>query len=668
MEVLKTLGEFKLITALLSILVIILFIVNGYAGLFGLLIASFILFELVKDREKNKQEEVFRIQNLCEDFDSAAQDSIFNMPFPLIMTDEHGIISWYNPAFLKIINAPDAVGDFVDDAVPGFKFLQNKEEVNKRTEIALGNSNYILFVNKVHKANNRNIYLFYFVDNSEYNQLKKRFSDNRLVFGHVYIDNYDEIGHGNQNVYKTMIVADIDNKVIEYFNTFDAIVRKYENGKYFLVMNRDSLDKMIKDKFSILDKIRESNKERTPITLSIGLSNSKDTIYDSYQESRSAVDLALGRGGDQVVVVNGDKHLFFGGRTAAKEKRNKVRARIIGLSLANLIEQAEDVFIMGHRIPDMDAIGSSIGMLSAVRDRDKTGYIVLNSSNPSIDVIMEEMENVQPELLESIITSSEAIELAKKTKSLIIMLDNHKPSFAEEPKLFDMIEKVVVIDHHRRGMDCIETAVLTYIEPYASSTSELVTEILTYINPDINITKFEAEALMAGIMVDTKGFSFQTGVRTFEAAALLKRYGADMMDVKRFFKDDIETVKVKAKVVQTSRIIMDKIAVGTLDEQMESGILIAAQAADELLNIDGVQASFVLTDAGNYIHISGRSLGEISVQLILEGLGGGGHLVAAGTQLHGVTMSKAQEMLVAEIEKYFDENKESINENNFVEG
>lgn len=668
MEKLSALKDFKLSTALLSILVILLFILNIYAGFFGLIIALFLLYELVKDREKTRKDEILRIEGLCEDFDSAAQDSIFNMPFPLIMTDEHGIISWYNPAFLKIINATDAVGEFIDDAVAGFKFTQNKDQKKNRTEIKLGNQEYILFVNKVHKATNRELYLFYFVDNSEYNNLKQRYMETRLVFGHVYIDNYDEIGHGNQNVYKPMLVADIDNKVIEYFNSFGAVVRKYENGKYFLVMNRDSLERMIKDKFSILDKIRETNKEKTPITLSIGLSNSKDTIYDSYQESRSAVDLALGRGGDQAVVNNGETHLFFGGRTAAKEKRNKVRARIIGLSLANLIEQAEDVFIMGHRIPDMDSIGSAIGMLSAVRDRGRTGYIVLNSSNPSIDVIMDEMKNVQPELMDSIIDSNEAIDLAKKTKSLIVMLDNHKVSFTEEPKLFDMVEKVVVIDHHRRGMDCIETAVLTYIEPYASSTSELVTEILTYINPDIKITKFEAEALMAGIMVDTKGFSFQTGVRTFEAAAVLKRYGADMTDVKRFFKDDIETVKIKAKVVQTSKIIMDQIAVGVLDEQLDSGILIAAQAADELLNIEGIKASFVLTDVGNYIHISGRSLGEISVQLILEALGGGGHLVSAGTQLHGVTMSKAQEMLIAEIERYFDTNKENLDENNITEG
>ncbi|MFY9214339.1 MAG: DHH family phosphoesterase, partial [Tissierellaceae bacterium] len=367
-----------------------------------------------------------------------------------------------------------------------------------------------------------------------------------------------------------------------------------------------------------------------------------------------AIEIALGRGGDQAVLNKEGAYEFYGGKSKALEKRNKVRARVIGHALKQLIDQADNVFIMGHKNPDMDSIGAAVGVLRGVKNRGKSGYIVLNDVNPSIVNICDRIKEEQAELLDSIITAAEAEEKIDDN-SLMILVDNHKPSFAEAPHLLDLTTKVVVIDHHRRGAEFVKEPVLTYLEPYASSTSELVTEILSYMDDNINLTKVEAEALLAGITVDTNNFSFKTGVRTFEAASILKREGADTTAVRQLFRDDYDVLMYKSKVISTSKIIHDRIAIGRLDEDIENGLLIAAQASNELLGIKGVEASFVLTHSNDRIHISGRSLGKMSVQIIMEKLGGGGHLTSAGVQLMGVTMDEAEEKLIDIIDKYIKE-------------
>ncbi|MFB0972357.1 MAG: DHH family phosphoesterase [Neofamilia sp.] len=563
------------------------------------------------------------------------------------------------------------MGEHVNSIIDGFVFENFKGDEIRQSEIHVFDANYNLFHNRVEKTDGEVIHIFYFVDNSKYDQLREKYTDKKIGFGHIYIDNYDEIGLGKKGYVKSVIIAEVENKIMEYFTTRNAVVRRYDDDKYIAVFNQVCLKSMVNERFSILDIVREIGKQNdSTITLSIGISETLDSIPESYEESRAAVDLALGRGGDQVVVRTKEGHEFFGGRTQAREKRNRVRARVIGNSLANLIEEASEIFIMGHKNADMDSIGSAIGMLGAVRRMEKEGFIVLNEVNPSIKMIMEAMKKDAPEIHEFVIDSEEAIDMAQKSKSLIIMLDNHKVYLAEEPRLFNMVDKVVVIDHHRRGNDGIENAVLSYIESYASSTSELVAEILEYMDPDMNITTFEAEAMMAGIVVDTKNFTFQTGVRTFEAASILRRHGANPAKVNKFFYEDLDTVRSKAKVVHDADIIRNEIAIAKLDGEGNSNVLIAAQAADSLLNIVGVNASFVLTHNEDYIHISGRSAGEISVQLILEKLGGGGHLVSAATQVYKVTMEEAYEKLLHAIDIYYEEieKKENTNEDNIIEG
>lgn len=672
MDRFKHLKNYKIVLGSTAVIVIMLFILNEVAGMVGLILAIAGLYEISTREEAAEQSEIETIENLCEDFDSAAQDSVFNMPFPLVLTDEKGIIKWYNPALLKQINESNAVGKEVETIIEGFNF-EEKLEVEEPLTIKLNDKNYLLYKNRIDKTDGTTIYLFYFVDNTEYDNLLEKYNDKKVGFGHIYIDNYDEIGLGKKGYIKSVILAEVRNTVINYFTEKGAVIRRYDNDKFMAVFNQLTLEEMIEDRFSVLDTVREiGEKSDSTITLSVGISETLVSLPESFDESRIAVDLALGRGGDQVVLRTKEGHEFFGGRTQAREKRNRVRSRVIGNSLKNLIEEASTIYIMGHKNADMDAIGSAIGMLGSVRRMGQEGFIILNETNPSIDIIVREMKKRAPELYQYVISSEEAIENADKLQSLIIQLDTHKPYLAEEPRMFEIVDKVVNIDHHRKGNDAIENPVLSYVEPYASSTSELVIEILEYMDPDMNLTTFEAEAMLAGIVVDTKNFTFQTGVRTFEAASILRRLGANPTEVSKFFNDNIDTVRMRAKVVHDAKIIRNKIAVSKFEGHFKSNVLIAAQAADSLLNIVGVDASFVMTELDDgEIHISGRSNGELSVQLILEKMGGGGHLVSAATRLKDVTMDEAYDMLIDAIDDYFDETEEKENvkdEDNTTEG
>ena len=669
MDRLKHLSKYKLTIFFLVLIVIALFILDEVFGILGLVLAVLIVFEIIYRYQELESKENENIKRLCENLDSAAQDSIFNMPFPLVLTNDKGIIDWYNPNLLKLIDEQQVVGLEIDQALTGFSFVDVLED--KQSEIKLEEKNYIIHKNKVKKSDGTILYVFYFVDNTEFDSLRKKYKDNKVGFGHVYIDNYDEIGLGKKGYIKSVIAADIEKQIMAYFTGNGGIVRKYDDDKYLVAFNNVSLDQMVKDKFSILDEVRDIGlQNESTITLSVGISKALESIPDSYEESRVAVDLALGRGGDQVVLRTKEGHEFFGGKTQAKEKRNRVRAIVIGNSLKNLIEESTDVYIMGHKNADMDAIGSAIGMLGSVTRLGKPGYIVLNEVNPSIKIIMDQLQAQSPELFEKVIKSEEAFENANKTSSLLICLDNHKKLLTEEPRLFDIIDKVVIIDHHRKGNDAIENYVLSYIEPYASSTAELVTEILEYMEKNLEIGQFEAEAMMAGIVVDTKNFTFQTGVRTFEAASVLRRHGADPTKVNKLFNEDMDTVRLRARVIHDADIIRGEIAIATLDEDVDSNILIAAKAADSLLNIVGISASFVLTLKDDMVHISGRSTGDISVQLILEKLGGGGHLTSAATQLQKTSLDQAYDMLVKAIDEYYEDLKgeEKEDENNITEG
>ncbi|CCQ92849.1 Phosphoesterase, RecJ domain protein [[Clostridium] ultunense Esp] len=641
-------------------------IIAYYQPILALLLAialAFLVYKYIITLREKEEEWTKYIEGLAEEFDTATKHAVFNMPFPLVMLEMDGTISWYNTRFIDMMEEKDILNKKIDEILPKLRVETILKDANKAPlKIEYNNQHYEVHYNIVDGkktiSTKGNIIMLYWVNKTEQALLYNRYEEEKIAVCLAYIDNYDEVKNTTPEINRPLVLAEIDKTINAYATMNHGLVRKYENDKYILIFESKSLQQIQNRKFDILDRIREIDKGNSiSITLSMGVGINGKNPNENYEYARAAIDIALGRGGDQAVVKDNNNLSFYGGKTKAIEKRNKVRSRVISHALMQLIDQSEKVFVMGHKNADMDSFGASIGIIRAVRNRNKKAYFILGGVNPSIKNIYVRMEEEQPEYLDLILEPEEAIDMVDRS-SLLVVVDNHKPSFTEAPELLDLTDKVVLIDHHRRGAEFIKDLVLTYLEPYASSTCELVTEILYYMSDKMEMTKFEADALLAGITVDTKNFTFQTGVRTFEAASILKRAGADTTSVRQLFRDDFNTFLHKAEVVKNSKVVFEKIAIGKLDSEMEDSILIAAQSANDLLNINGVEATFVLTLWEGKVHISGRSLGNISVQLILEKLGGGGHLTSAGTQIEGKTLEQVEEMLIEAIDEYLKEGEE----------
>lgn len=644
------------------ILILILLFIRPLYGLLGILGLAYVAFLAYNKINSKNEENLKNLENLNKRFDSLTKQAIFDMPFPLVVTDEKAKILWYNTPFINLFNEKDVIGSDLENLIGDIDIANILNSQGERTiPVELNKRFFNIYTNvvenKSEKGEGRSV-LFYLVDNTAYQNLKNKYTDDFAIVAKVEVDNFDEAISSAPSEIRPLLIAEIDSTISQYFEEYDALVRKSDEDLYLVVMNFKSLKAIKEKKFDILDDLRDLNKGNSiPITLSIGVSSFGLNFKDAYVESDSSLDLALGRGGDQAVVKVEDNYEFFGGKSKAVEKRNKVKARVIGEALKQLIERSENVYIMGHKNPDMDAIGAAIGCLRATLNRNKEGYIVLEKSNPSIDNLIDRMKEEEPEIYEKVISRETAINRIKHS-SLLVLVDNHKPSFTECPELLDKTNQIVVIDHHRRGKEFVDNPVLQYVEPYASSTCELITEMLTYMSSDLNLTHFEADALMSGIVVDTKNFSFQTGVRTFEAASVLKRAGANMIKVKALFQDDLDTMVYRAEVIHNTKMIHDNIAVSRFEKESNNSVLVAAQAADALLDINGIDASFVLTINDGKTHISGRSRGEVvSVQLILEKIGGGGHLNMAGAQLDTTDLDEAEKILTEAIDEYLTDNK-----------
>ena len=644
------------------ILVVALIFTRPVLGLLGILGLAYVAFLAYNKINRKNEENLKNLENLNERFDSLTKQAIFDMPFPLVVTDEKAKILWYNTPFINLFNESNVLEGDLENLIGDIDIanILNSEgqrtipvEVNKRFFNIYTN----IVKNKSEKGDGKSV-LFYLVDNTAYQNLKDKYTDEFAIVAKVEVDNFDEAISSAPSEIRPLLIVEIDSTISQYFEEYDALVRKSDEDLYLVVMNFKSLRAIKEKRFDILDDLRDLNKGNSiPITLSIGVSSFGLNFKDAYIESDSSLDLALGRGGDQAVVKVDDNYEFFGGKSKAMEKRNKVKARVIGEALKQLIDRSENVYIMGHKNPDMDAIGAAIGCLRATLNRNKEGFIVLEKSNPSIDNLIDRMKEEEAETYEKLISRETALSNIKHS-SLLILVDNHKPSFTECPDLLEKTNQIVVIDHHRRGKEFVDNPVLQYVEPYASSTCELITEMLTYMSNDLNLTHFEADALMSGIVVDTKNFSFQTGVRTFEAASILKRAGANMLKVKALFQDDFDTMVYRAQVIHNTKMIHANIAVSRFDKEANNSVLVAAQAADALLDINGIDASFVLTINDGKVHISGRSRGEVvSVQLILEKIGGGGHLNMAGAQLDTTDLDEAEKILINAIDEYLIDNK-----------
>ena len=600
------------------------------------------------------------INELTINMDSAAKNTLINSPFPLIILETDGEVIWRSSKFNKEF-ANVGINNYIEDITKEIKIdidnnnvptVDKEIDIDEKTYHVIGD--YVKIKQKDKKKTNKYMTILYFIDVTETKELLNKYNDSKTCIGIIMIDNYDEIIQRIAAEEKPQVMAEIEKTLYDWANESNGVMVKTERETFVFIFEQKYLEEMQNEKFSVLDKIKEiKTSERLQLTLSIAISNEGETNYEKYQTANDAMDIALGRGGDQAVIKTEGKYSFFGGKTQEVEKRTKVKARVVSHALEELIEDAENVIIMGHQNGDIDSIGSSLGLYRFAKTLKEEVYIVNDTKNLAIDSFIENL-NEQEEYENVIIDKSEALSKIN-TETLLIVTDTYKKNFVEVPELLDKTENIVVIDHHRKSADFIENATLTLHEAYASSASELVTEIIEYASNDIVLNQIEAEGLYAGIMIDTKNFTFKTGVRTFEAAAYLRKYGIDIIRVKKWFQSDLESYNVIADIVKKAEIINDSIGISEYEEKDKNANLICAKAADELLTISNITASFVIGNQGDKICISGRSIGDINVQIIMEKLGGGGHITLAGAQLEGMTIDEARHELIIRINEYFTE-------------
>ena len=645
------------------VLVIMLMILNIIVGFIALVIFVSLHIRFLQSFEDQTTLRQKNFENIEETIDSLTKQAVFKMPFPMVIIKQDGEINWYNSKFIKMLEIEDEPENNILDTISSLNLNEILGAGDEPLKILYRDNYYQVYVNKVKSKDSKDgeMLLLYWINRTDLKEAKDIIDKEKIATILLYIDNLDEVKSSVEDSLRATITGNVETEIINYFNGYDATVRKYDDDRYLIIANNENLQKIIQKKFDILDKVRDLKVQSIiPLTLSIAATTDGETPLEQYEIARNTMDIALGRGGDQAVLRRAHNYEYFGGKSKAVEKTTKVKARVVGGALRSLIDDASNVIIMPHKNADMDAIGSAIGVVKLVRMREKTPYIALNSVNMSIRNIMARI-NEEESLKGVVKPEGELIGLIDE-KTLLIVVDHHKKSISEAPDLVDQIKDRVVIDHHRRSGEFIESTELVFLEPYASSTSELVTELFTYMTDNVVLSKFEAEALLAGITVDTKNFTVQTGVRTFEAASMLRRFGADPEVVKKYFKEDYLVIKNRADIVRQSEIFMDDTIIGILEDKVDNSILIAAQAADEMLSINGMKASFVAVKiSNNETHVSARSLGEISVQLIMEKLGGGGHLNQAATRID-LSVDLAVEELKRKIKEYKDEENESKKE------
>ena len=497
----------------------------------------------------------------------------------------------------------------------------------------------------------------YLYDETELKDYIQANEDNKLVVALAYLDNYEEALESVEDVRRSLLIALIDRKITKYFSNYDGLVRKLEKDKYFLIMRQSSLEALKVQKFHILEEVKTVNigNEMT-VTLSIGIGLNAATYLQNYEYSRIAIEMALGRGGDQVVIKNGDSITYFGGKAQQMEKTTRVKARVKAQALKEFMSTKERVVVMGHKITDVDALGAAIGIYRAGKTLGKPVHIVVNDPSTSIRPLMAGYMNNPDYEPSMFIDHDQAMELVDND-TVVVVVDTNKPSYTECEELLYMTRTIVVLDHHRRGNEVIQNAVLSYVEPYASSTCEMVAEILQYFSDDLRLRNIEADCIYAGIMIDTNNFITRAGVRTFEAAAFLRRSGADMTRVRKMLRDNIDSYKAKAEAVRTAEIYRGCFAIAKCpSEGLESPTVVGAQAANELLNIAGVKASFVLTTYNKEVYVSARAIDEVNVQVMMEKLGGGGHINIAGAQVKE-SIEEVEHMIREIIDELYQEDE-----------
>ena len=654
----------KIYLVIILILLIILCVLNTNYIVPSIIVYLAVLGYSYYANNKRKSEISEQLQDLTLSVDSAAKSSLISSPFPLVILETDGKIVWRSVKFgteFANIDINNYLNDLVQDIKNEIDNRENQKDKSIMRREKIGKKDYKILGEFVKTKNNKRkheyMIILYFVDDSENVKLQEEYENSKSCVGIIAVDNYEETMQNIDSDKKIQIVADIEKCIYEWTSETNGILIKSdtERNSYIYIFEQKYLDKIKEDKFSLLDTIKEieANDGAGQLTLSIAISNDGNTDKEKYETAQETMNIVLGRGGDQASIRDNGNYSFFGGRVEEVEKRTKVKARVVAHALEDLIKESQKVYIMGHSNPDIDAMGSALGVYSITKGLEKEAYIVTSAEGLTLHNFMDDISK-QEEYRQVFIDKETALDEITGD-SLLIIVDTHKKTIVEAPELLDKTNKIVIIDHHRRSADYIEESILTFQEVYASSASELVTELIQYVRTDIELTITEAEALYAGIMMDTKNFTFKTGVRTFEAAAYLRKCGVDIIRVKKWFQTDLESFNKIADIVKNTEIVRESIGIAIYDAKDKNAGLMCAKAADELLTISDITASFVMAQVGEKVTISGRSIGDINVQVILEKLGGGGHITLAGAQIEGITLEEAKEQLLEKIDAYYEE-------------
>lgn len=650
--------EINIYILIIGITSLILLSYNLYIGCLFFFAFIYIVFHNWRIANFRKKEWNRYIENLSLDIDETTKKAIMNLPIPLCILEFDGNISWYNNKFYEMTQSSDLLGENIDNIIKNInlrKVLNENKEMY--TEVTYRDREYTVVYNVIKNEQNKQVkylMMLYWIDKTEYLALNQKYDQEKNVIMLIQVDGYDEVLKSTSEEKRSLITVELERILSGLETSLQAAVRRTSKDKYIVITNQKGLSKLQENKFTILDTIRDIDYGNTlPVTISIGVGRSGDSIHENMKLATGALDLALGRGGDQAIVKTKDKFEFYGGKSKAVEKTTKVKSRLIGHALKEIVSQSKTIYIMGHKYPDLDAMGAAVGIYDICKSLKKETHIVLDQVNESIEEFVNRLNKCEY-YKDLFISREDAIKNCTRD-TLVVVVDTHRPSYTECEELLGISKKIAVIDHHRKGVESIQDTVLSFHEIYVSSTCEMVTEVVQYLEDDVKINKLTAEGLLAGINLDTKFFAFKTGVRTFEAASYLKKVGADTTEVKKLFRSNVDDFKTKAEIISNTRIIDNRICISYSKTKSENINVVIAQAADELLTVKQIEASFILGEKDGTIFISARSLGKINVHVLMEKLGGGGHIDIAGAQLEGVSIKEAYMKVNEIIQEYLRE-------------
>lgn len=647
------------IIALLAIA--LLFYFNWLIGLIGAILLTLSFYYMYLSEKRYQYDQLEYISNLSYRVEGVGNDTLFQMPIGIILYNDSYEIEWINPYMKDFTEEENVIGKSLDiiskNIIPKIKSEETEEDVenNKHEQkfmLKIDEFEYVVYFDQQRQ-------LLYFFDKTNELSLKRENYEEQTVIAFIYLDNYEEISRNMTDNVKSRLNSKVTETLNKWAEDYGFYIKRTSQDRFIGILTRSVLDNVEESKFEVLDEVRQlvvEEGQRNPVTLSMGIATGNVPVPELAQLAQSGLDLALGRGGDQITIRDeSGKVSFYGGKTNPMEKRTRVRARVISHALKNLVEDSDNVIIMGHKAPDMDSLGATIGVLNIAKSNDKEGYIVFDQDDvlTGVSRVIEEIKE-DGELWKHFISPTEAESIITE-KSLIVVVDTHKPAMVAHTPLLKATDHVVVIDHHRRGEDFINQPVLVYMEPYASSTAELVTELIEYQPKQKKLNALEATTLLAGIIVDTKSFALRTGARTFDAASYLRAKGADLVLIQKFLKENLSTYIRKGRLIENSYLYKDSLAIAKASEGEKFNQVLIAQTADTLLTMNGVKAAFVISERDDKkISISARSLGNINVQVIMEKIDGGGHLTNAATQVKDKTIDEVESILIEAIDEYLE--------------